>query len=290
MNIVSAKRNLDLIPLYGVIGDDSTPVNIWDATQPNHVWIRQRYANGVLGAPVSVLGPAGTSVQLKPGTAVRLAWTQDRKLAIVGYDNIASAIGGQTILQVNTPQPNSGNHLGQQSMVTALVVPQTVPDMTVRVWGWCPIVNGTQYLFPGGELDLSGDQPTAGNECYSVVFLGSDYATLESHASTPQEETVFPPLTGVVASAIQECLDAAGNAATPLAVIRLYGEQTSIVQADIVLDERQLINVAPVSFYNYTPSATADTAGKDGDWAYDDSYVYHKVAGTGWKRSSFSTF
>jgi hypothetical protein len=41
--------------------------------------------------------------------------------------------------------------------------------------------------------------------------------------------------------------------------------------------------------YRYTPTSSSDSAGLEGDVAYDNSFVYVKANG-GWRRAALSTF
>jgi hypothetical protein len=41
--------------------------------------------------------------------------------------------------------------------------------------------------------------------------------------------------------------------------------------------------------YRYTPTSSSDTTGKEGDQAYDNSFLYTKTQG-GWRRVAHSSF
>src|SRR5215470_15217635 len=86
-----SKRNLRLTMPYAVIGDEAG--NIYDTYLQAHVLVRMMYANGY-GKAFPVLGPAGNSVVLVPGTPVKLGQTSDGKLQIEGYDVAAATIAG----------------------------------------------------------------------------------------------------------------------------------------------------------------------------------------------------
>ena len=43
------------------------------------------------------------------------------------------------------------------------------------------------------------------------------------------------------------------------------------------------------TFQNFTPTGTADTAGKIGDSAFDDNYIYMRTS-IGWRRVALSSF
>ena len=243
----STKRNLNLITTYAIVGDGGSPASVLDNTQPNHVWVQPSMANGGFGPAVSALFP-DVPMTLNAGDPVQLGWSRDRKLQIKGFHVGAAGVAGTPIQAPSTPQSASGGYLAQDSLLTALVLPEQTPDLTVIVEPWPVVVDGTFYLFPGtpsGGYDLSASVPSSGNECYALLSLDSDFVTLSVTTSTPKLETDFPSLDGTIdGDTIQECLTAAPSGSIPLALIRLYGGQTAINQADIVLDMRQIINVS----------------------------------------------
>lgn len=234
-------QKLQLSGMWAIVGDENG--NVFDPTINGNVFVRIQYANGY-GRRISVRGPVNTSMQLAPGTPVELIYTSDKRLQIKGYEPNASVAAGVNLLAPNVQQQNSGGFFGQQSLITALVTPQTVPDMTVVVKSWLIVYNGIYYEFPGnGSLNLSSLVPSSGNNRYVVVFIANDFATLSTHASTARSIADIP----LGAADIQECVSAAALTDIPLAVIRLYGSQTTITNADIVHDLRQLINLQPLS-------------------------------------------
>ncbi len=230
------QQKLKLTTPYAIVGDDNG--NIFDATIPGNVFVRIQYANGY-GRAISVRGPVGTTVQLKPGTRVKLA-LEDGRLCIQNYDVSGGVLGGVNIYQANNPQPASGTFIGQQSIITGLVIPQKVPDQTVAILSWPVIYNNTYYPFPGkGIEDLSSYIPASGNNCYALISVNSDFTTTTVTASTERGIDDLP----LGEADVQECLTAAPALSVPLAIIRLYGGQTTITNSDIVLDIRQMINI-----------------------------------------------
>ncbi len=230
-----------------IVGDELG--NIEDPTTPGNVLVRFQYNNGY-GKAVSILGPV-SSVKLTPGAPIDTSWNPTlKRLQVKSSEPIGSVIAGNNFLAQSLPQADSGGYVGQQSIVTALVTPQETPDLTVVVKSWLVATGGVYTSFPGsGTLDLSSFVPSAGNNCYVVVFIEDDYATLIAKASTAR----------LIASIelgdadVQECITAAPINAVPLAVIKLIGGQTTITNTDIVRDLRQLINSDPGE---YTASAS----------------------------------
>jgi hypothetical protein len=238
------RRLFGLQPRYAQIClNPNDPTTIYDPSIPGNVFVQEQQANG-MGKPTSVRGPAGNSVQLALATWVELQMTTDNRLAIVNYNVPANNSAGVNVLSSNTPQIQSGGYVGQQSIITALLAPQAIPDLTVTIKSWASIVAGIYYEFPGtdtGGLDLSSYVPSSGNNLYALVFINSDFATVSVATSTPRATADLP----LGSADIQEALTAGLTAepgATPIAVVRLYGDQTTIIQSDIVQDVRQLIN------------------------------------------------
>lgn len=252
-----AQQQMQLAPFKLVIGDESG--NIYSTTIPGYVLVRRLYANGY-GKAFPVRGPVGTSVQLTPGALVDVVYTADRRLQIKNYDIPGATAAGIDVLQDNKPKLDSGGFIGQQSLITALVTPQQVPDLTVIVKSWLIVTGGLYTAFGGsGTLDLSSFVPASGNSCYVVVFCQDDYSTLIAKASTTKSLANLPVGTGIVQSAdVQECITAAPINSVPLAVIQLYGGQTAIANADIIADLRQIVNTDPGE-YTATVSTTDAT-------------------------------
>jgi hypothetical protein len=235
-----------------IIGDELG--NVQDFTIPGNVLVRFQYQNG-FGKAVSVLGPVNV-VKLTPGAPVDLIWNPTlNRHQIRSSEPIASVISGNNFLAQSLPQADSGGFVGQQSIVTALVTPQSTPDLTVVVKSWLVATGGVFTSFRGsGTLDLSLLVPSAGENCYVVVFIEDDYATLIAVASTAR----LIPSVPLGDADVQECLTAAPINAVPLAVIKLIGGQTAITNADIVHDLRQMINSDPGE-YTASVSTTDNT-------------------------------
>lgn len=234
---IRSRLNLNMPEV--IVGDANG--KIWDDYLPNHVLVRRLYANNTYGTAFPVLGPAGNSVILKPGTRVKLGMTSERKIQIQGYDIVGGTIDGTSLMAPNIPGLPSGGFVGQQSIITALVTPQGIPDLTVIVKAWIIIVQNTVYGFPGNSsVDLSSYVPASGNNRYAVVFLQADYSTISVQASTARSIADLP----LDVTDIQECVNAEAASSTPLGVVKLYGGQTTILNTDIVHDVRQMINTS----------------------------------------------
>ena len=176
-----ARQLMAFTPIDAILGDDRDPSRLYDPLIDGNVYARLLFAGGTYGPVISVRGPIGTSIKLKPNAPVKLVWTADRRLAVSGYDVPGGTQSGTDLLAANRPALDSGVFIGQQSITTALVTPQSVPDLTVVVKSWLVDNGGILYVFPGspsGGLDLTSYVPSAGNQRYAMIFIDSDFLTL----------------------------------------------------------------------------------------------------------------
>lgn len=249
-----AHQQMQIKPIYAIVGDGNSPCTILDPTIPGNVFVRIQYNNGY-GHAISVRGPIGTTVQLSPDTRVELVYTADRRLQIKNYDASGALSTPTDIYKFNLPQPDTGGYIGQQSLITALVTPQTVPDKTVVVKSWNIVTGGLYTPFHGdGTLDLTSFVPASGNQCYAGVFIQDDYTTLVVKASTARSIADLE----LGDADVQECISAAPINSVVLAIIRLYGGQTAITNDDFKKDLRQIVNTDPGDYVT-TVSTTNNT-------------------------------
>lgn len=227
---------LGWISPYAILGDENGV--IIHPYIPGDIWVRPLFANGY-GKAFRARGPIGTSIKMTPGTPVKLQ-VIDNRLQVVNLDVAAAAVSNVDMLAANTSKPNSGGFIGQQSIVTLLVIPSSPPSLIIYVKSWSPIQGGIAYDFPGSSIDLTSLVPSAGNMRYVMIFLKSDYATLEAIGSTARGQTDVP----LGLADRQECINGRSTGSTPIWAIKLIGGQTSIQQSDIDsgVDERQSIN------------------------------------------------
>lgn len=235
-NYIRQKLGID----YSIVIVGSAAGVIQDPNIPGNVLVRIKASNGFM-VPFSVGKPV-IKVQLTVGKAVELEYKRG-KLRIAGLDNdgiITS--GGDPLADTNDTDFNK-----QESLAT-LGVTQTQPvSTTVKVKAWNPIVSGTAYEFPGGEIDIatagSGSSsliPTSGNMARIVIFVKNDYVTLEAKSSTPRG------MTDVILSVADtnEAIALRTAGSTPVWAIDLFNAQTTISQGDIQngRDLRNLVN------------------------------------------------
>lgn len=244
-------------PTFAIIGNGGSPALVFDPSVANGVYVQIQYAAGY-GTPITVLGPLDTTLQLIPGNRVVLKWDYSiNKMRIAGSDPSGGSSGGVPLLANNVPQSDSGGYIGQQSIITALLTPQSVPDLTVNIKSWLAFSGGTSYPFQGtppGGFDLSSFVPSTGDNCYVMVFLESDFETISATSSTPRATS------DVVLDNddIQEAYSARPSGSTPIGLIVMYGDQTEILAADIQ-DARQFLNIDSGGGSGTVTSVTAGT-------------------------------
>lgn len=232
-NIFRQRLGIDVE--YVVVGDASG--NVVDSKIPGNVLVRFVTSNGLM-VPGSVVGPRNR-IKLLPGDPVEVIWKRG-KFRIEGIDVEGEASRG------NNPVVISNNGVTQQDIAT-LTVTQTLPtaNQSVNVKAWAAIIAGTVYLFPGSSIDLSSLVPSAGNMRYVVVFVKSDYATLEAKGSTARSMVDVP----LDITDIQEAITARTAGSTPVWAIALKDNQSTITQDDITrgVDLRNFVNTSELS-------------------------------------------
>lgn len=233
------ENNLDLI--RAVVGTADGVVI--DPTAPGFIWVRLQTSNG-LSAPRRVLGPAGKAMSLQAGAAVNLEYDKMGQLRVAEPDNLTVlAGGGNPIANIVQPTTTTVPRMTQGSIETLRVIPSAPASLIVAVKAWHPLVSGTAYQFAGAQVDLTSYVPSSGNMCYAVIFVKSDYSTIEVFASTARGVADLP----LDVADIQECITAATAGSTPVWAIKLVGGQTTITQDNLDLDGvdlRQMVNVA----------------------------------------------
>lgn len=249
-------NNLDTLP--AVTGDKDG--NLIVPFLPDHWWVRIQTSNG-LSQKIHVRAPTGKVIPAKAGVNVQLERDKKGRLRICepDTDNTNASGGTVTNLQTQTLTPR----ITQSNVETLSIVPTIPPSLYVILKSWYILVNGLLYFFPGigGGVNLTASVPAAGNMCYVVIFVKSDYLTVEVTASTARSIADVP----LDLADIQECLDARSAGSTPTYALKLIGGQTTITQADIedpsTKDLRQLVNTAgsapQISSANVTDPPTA---------------------------------
>jgi hypothetical protein len=256
----NVRARLNLEPVAAELGTSAGV--IYDPVDPQSglVYVRVVASTG-LGAPFLARGPTDANVMMVPGAGVWLQ-TDAEGHAYISGPNFSVQRGAGTNPIMNNMADPANRWVAQQSIITGLshaISTPATPSTEVAVRGWKPIVNGTAYDFRGAQTTtFTANIPAAGSHRLGVIFLQSDYATLETQFSTAKD--VSDDLT--VEADVQECLDAASTGAVALWAWRLHDAQTSITDADLWLDLRQFLNVGDMTLAA-VPILAPTTAGRN---------------------------
>lgn len=203
-----------------------------------YYYIREYTDNG-LSSPRLVLLPAGTVINLAPGTAIRLGKDVKGNEVIKGADTAATLAANVDTGSTVPLQPGQGGS-GASGVAGSLVVTASAtPDMNVSVASWNPIPGNTAYQFGGAVVPLVA--PSALMMYYAIVFVLADLSGTEVVYSTQRSVADLP----LGLADRQEGIDGKSPGSTPVWAIKLVGGQTAITQSDIDSDGkdlRQLVN------------------------------------------------
>lgn len=262
-----------------VVGDAS---GNYLGVRPGRVLIREQYGNGTYGPPIEVWGPEVPLV-LYAGLSITLGQNAKRQLYVKGVNQAGTLAQGTNPLSI-TQYANMAASTNQAALSTLKLVPKT--GLILSLLGWNPVVSGVYYELQFPDIDLTAYVPATGEMCFAVVGVLADLSAVEIQTSTARSSSDLP----LDADDVNEALALFSAGVDPVLAVKLVGDQTTITQADLDVDGRDLRQVVNTNrVYAFTPSGTADTAGLTGDIAYDDSYLYVKVS-AGWKRASLGTF
>ena len=234
--------------------------SIYDPVIRGNVWTQQRTSTG-LSVAKSTLPPAGKLMTLNAGDDVYLEYFH-RQLRIKEPNTLAAIAKGANPNALM--QKFASGQITQAALQTLAVAANG--SMVVTIKAWFPIVDGIAYQFAGTQ-DLTSDVPAAGQMCYALIAVKSDYTTIEVVTSTARAMTDIP----LGLDDINEALTLLSVGSTPVRAHKLIGGQTVINQSDIdapanpmdSVDLRQIVNTAPSGVGALTQAANgtvADTA------------------------------
>lgn len=262
-------KRLNLDPGNGVIGSLTGAVYV--LLRPGYIYAREYQAGGQLGPVKEILLGPNINIPLKPGMPVLFGYNYRKEKCILAVDEKALIAAGGNPLQLN-PLDSSYQYSKQDSLVTALCVPDT--GLTCQVKSWIFVRNRVIYRWGNPALiDLSGSVPgTTNYHCIAGVFVLDDGTATEVKASTAKSQ--LAPLT---LDDVQECITASSTGSTPIWFWRLYNGQTQIKDSDQYLDGRNLINVGMGDSQRALREVTA--AGDVTVTKADDIVVINKSSG-----------
>src|SRR5258708_6816 len=110
---------------------------------------------------------------------------------------------------------------------------QNQPSLVVYVQAYTFDIAGTIYQFPTTSQDLTSYIPGTSNYmCYAVLFLQSDYTTIEVQTSTPRSASGIP----LNSTDIQVARTAATSTSLAIFAVKLVNGQTTIAQSALNLN------------------------------------------------------
>lgn len=235
-------RKLNLVKRPAILGDQipgsTTAAQLYDPTVPGNVWVLELTSNGY-STKKSVRGPTSSTVAMRAGMPVLLKTDIDGLDAIDKIDFTAVQAAGGNPLSNNASDAQANAFVSTSSITTLLSTPTAPPSTNVALFGWKPIQSKTLYDFQGALVDLSSFIPIAGQHCVAVIFVKSDFSTVETFASTAKSTS--DPIT---IADIQEAITASSTGSTAAWGWRLHDAQSTIVDADRLIDLRNPWNTA----------------------------------------------
>jgi len=188
-------------------------------------YVREIWADGRLMPSVRLPLARGAQVPIQLNVAVKLGYDNTGQRVILSADEKALVVQGIDPSKTNALDPQ--NQLLKKEQVQELRCrPSTNTNLplSAEVLPAKFVLNGTYYEWSGGSIDLSGEVPSAGNHCYTVVFWRSSTNNLSIASSTPQATSAALDDTDV-----QEAIDAADADAEPVKAFELIGGQTALI-------------------------------------------------------------
>lgn len=219
-----------------VLGDASSNVQYQDAPSSGMVWARRMQANGTYGPPFLVRGSTLSSSNT-PGIPVELGIDKQKYQHVEGVDFASLQSLNVNPTQYGAVDPNTNNpaFVNQQFITTAYA--QIVEGtLKVAIRGWLIIVASVVYKLEG-QVDFTGNVPTAGNHRLAVISRKNDYSTLEVQYSTAKPDGI--PLD---ISDLQEAITATTATNVFLWAFSLADAQTVLTENNRWMDLRGLIN------------------------------------------------
>jgi len=239
-----------------ITGDVNGNVSYQDMPTSGLVWARRQQADGTYGAPFLVRGSQipGTNT---PGIPVELSVDRNRQQRVEGIDVAGAQVIGFNPTQFSTTDPNANNSafVNQQFITTAYA--QVVEGtLKVGIRGWIVFSAGTFYKVEG-QVDFTGNIPSAGNHGLAVIASLNDYSGFEVQYSTPKNTGVPLDLTDV-----QEAWDLMSAPTTniPMWAFSIGDGQTTLTDTDRWLDLRNMINIGGGGTGSAAFTFTAKTA------------------------------
>jgi hypothetical protein len=243
----------------GLTGNGIDPV-ITVPDRPNHV-----YARVVQGSALTVLECLNGGVGELPDIPVKIRWLDGVPVVTrPDFGRIEASVGDERYLPTVPPHSHdvgsgSGADLVEEKRgLWGLVREDDALTVYVeKFWYWW---QGAQRYWPGGSLDLAGEQGTAGFQRWVKVGLDPVVPELVSKAGAEYPALVTLFEADLAALAFDE-----GNEVIPLGGVRLLGTATAWSnEAEFV--SARLLNTTPMhdaGDIQYVPSSAGDWTDPD---------------------------
>lgn len=183
---------------------------------------------------------AGAALQIQYDISVRISYPPRGLPIITGPDEKGLVVQNIPLSMNNPLDPQSLKlYKEQMAPLRARPSPDRLKPMYAEVLPDNFVLGTTYYEWPGGDIDLSGEVPSSGNHCYTVVFWRTSTNDLAIASSTPQSTST--PLDD---TDVQEAIDAGAYAdGTPIKAFALQGDMTALNgDVDHTVDIRTLFS------------------------------------------------
>lgn len=189
-SIMLLRRHLNLDQRRGILGDAQGVVR---DTANGHYYVRIEKSPGSYYPPVSLPLANTATVAPKAGVPVYVGYDPiGKRDVIVGM--VTSALGqiGISPFVSNSSDPAAADLIPQERLATLYSRPHSDTlnkAFYAQVYPARLVSASAVVSWAGGEIDLESFLPTSGNHRYVMVFVKSDFATLEAFGSTEQATT-----------------------------------------------------------------------------------------------------
>jgi hypothetical protein len=239
IRLARQRTNIDTRP--AIMGDESGNLYETDSNgSTGRYWARVQIAPNIYErARAFDLSRTTTGVRVKVGRAVRIGFEDSREV-IMGEDTIVTRSQGQNPSGTNTGDANFAGLVNKERIYPFYCTPiaTTSKPFYARVYPDNLVAGRDVKVWAGGDVDLSGEQPAAGNHQYTVIGWISSSNTLELGSSTPQADS-----SALDSTDLQEAIDDLSAGTSPLWAFVLDGDD-SVLSASNSIDLRDIAGVS----------------------------------------------
>lgn len=185
--IRQARRKLNIDLRKGILGNDAGEVH---TSASDSYYVRIEKAPGIYYAPTIMPIRAGAVIDPGAGIPVLIGYdTATRRDVIIGMDIVALGQIGISPLHSNPNDQSAADLVPVERFAPLYSRPHpnsTLNPFVAQVYP-CNLADGDSITtFAGASINLVSYLPSTGNHRYVMVFLKSDFATLEAFGSVAQ--------------------------------------------------------------------------------------------------------